>query len=145
MSFSKIAVLGLGKVGRLAARLLHESGFKVTAFDAVAGDAEQPFERRLLDVSSTEDLQQALAPCDAVLSCLPYHLNAAAAVAHAHGMHYFDLTEDVTVTRTVRELAATSAGVARRSSLTPRELRSLTSFTSRSPRMVTKANSPSPE
>ncbi|MDP6476149.1 MAG: saccharopine dehydrogenase C-terminal domain-containing protein [Alphaproteobacteria bacterium] len=112
MSFSKIAVLGLGKVGRLAARLLHESGFSVTAFDAVAGDADQPFERRILDVSSKADLAQALASNEAVISCLPYHLNAAVAgAAHGHGLHYFDLTEDVTVTRTVRELAETSNGV----------------------------------
>ena len=34
MSFNKIAVLGLGKVGHLAAELLVESGFSVTGIDA---------------------------------------------------------------------------------------------------------------
>ena len=53
VSFTKIAVLGLGKVGRLAARLLHESGFTVSAFDSLPGDGDQPFERRLLDVSNS--------------------------------------------------------------------------------------------
>jgi len=110
VSFTKIAVLGLGNVGRLVARLLHESGFSVIAFDAlpsVAGD--QPFGRRVLDVSSSGDLAQALGSSKAVISCLPYHLNAAvAAAAHAGGLHYFDLTEDVSVTKTVRELAETS-------------------------------------
>ena len=80
MSFTKIAVLGLGNVGRLVARLLHEFGFSVIAFDAlpsVAGD--QLFERRVLDVSSSGDLAQALGSSEAVISCLPYHLNAAVA------------------------------------------------------------------
>ena len=34
MSFRKVAVLGLGKVGHLAAELLAESGFEVTGIDA---------------------------------------------------------------------------------------------------------------
>ena len=34
MSFRKVAVLGLGKVGHLAAELLVESGFEVTGVDA---------------------------------------------------------------------------------------------------------------
>ena len=33
MSFKNIAVLGLGKVGALAATLLHEADFDVTGFD----------------------------------------------------------------------------------------------------------------
>ena len=36
MPLHKIAVLGLGKVGTLAAKLLHESGFDVTGFDSRA-------------------------------------------------------------------------------------------------------------
>lgn len=112
MSFTNIAVLGLGNVGRLVARLLHESGFNVTAFDAVLGGADQPFDRHVLGVSKQDDLAAALAASEAVISCLPYHLNAGVAkAAQAHGLHYFDLTEDVTVTQTVRELAETSNGV----------------------------------
>ena len=34
MSFSKVAVLGLGKVGHLAAELLAGAGFTVTGIDA---------------------------------------------------------------------------------------------------------------
>ncbi len=112
VSFTKVAVLGLGKVGRLAARLLHEAGFAVTAFDARPGAEDQLFERRLLDVSSKSALEQALASCDAVLSCLPYHLNAGvAAVAHALDLHYFDLTEDVRTTKTIRKLGETAERV----------------------------------
>ena len=39
MTFTKIAVLGLGKVGTLAASLLRDSGFEVTGFDAKARPA----------------------------------------------------------------------------------------------------------
>ncbi len=42
MSFSKIAVLGLGKVGALAARLLHASGFEVTGIDTRSPSGTSP-------------------------------------------------------------------------------------------------------
>ncbi len=49
---------------------------------------------------------------DAVLSCLPYHLNIGVAnVAHAKGIHYFDLTEDVPTTNHIRDLSETSKGL----------------------------------
>ena len=43
MPLHKIAVLGLGKVGTLAAKLLHESGFDVTGFDSRAPQEPLPF------------------------------------------------------------------------------------------------------
>ncbi len=47
-----------------------------------------------------------------MLSCLPYAFNkAVAAAAHALGIHYFDLTEDVPTTRHIRALAADAKGV----------------------------------
>ena len=53
-----------------------------------------------------------LKPYQAVLSCLPYALNkGVSSAAHALGMHYFDLTEDVPTTRHIRELAKTSRGL----------------------------------
>jgi len=46
---------------------------------------------------------------DAVLSCLPYRINKhVAAAAHARGIHYFDLTEDVSTTQTIIELGKTA-------------------------------------
>jgi saccharopine dehydrogenase (NAD+, L-lysine-forming) len=46
------------------------------------------------------------------LSCLPYALNKdVASLAHALGIHYFDLTEDVPTTKHIRELAETSKGI----------------------------------
>ena len=64
---------------------------------------------------STPPTRAALAQClraqrlDAVVSSLPYHCNpVVAAAAREAGAHYFDLTEDVAVTRRVSALAQAS-------------------------------------
>ncbi len=112
MSFTNIAVLGLGKVGNLAARLLHDSGFNVTGYDLHPPRQEPPYAVKHTDLSSPEALATEFAQVDAVLSCLPYHLNIAVAeAAHSAGIHYFDLTEDVPTTKTIIELSKTSKGL----------------------------------
>jgi saccharopine dehydrogenase-like NADP-dependent oxidoreductase len=112
MLFSKIAVLGLGKVGTLAATLLHESGFKVVAYDARAPRAPLPFLTETADLKSPSELRKALGSAEAVLSCLPYHLNAEVArIAHGSGLHYFDLTEDVPTTKAIIEMSASAKGL----------------------------------
>jgi len=112
MLFNKIAVLGLGKVGTLAATLLHESGFKVTGYDAKAPRGKLPFAVETPDLKSQAALHAALGTSQAVLSCLPYHLNAEVArTAHELGLHYFDLTEDVPTTKAIIELSRTSKGL----------------------------------
>lgn len=106
-----IAVLGLGKVGALAAELLLDSGFAVTGFDTAA-PAGLPYPTRQIDVADTAALRGALAGFDAVLSCLPYFLNTGVATtAHGLGIHYFDLTEDVPTTKAIIELSATAKGL----------------------------------
>lgn len=110
MSFKKVAVLGLGKVGHLAAELLMESGFDVTGIDA--REVKAPFPTRTVDLKDTAGLAGVLKGQEAVLSCLPYHLNiGVSTVAHGLGLHYFDLTEDVPTTKHIRELAKTSKGL----------------------------------
>jgi len=112
MALHSIAVLGLGKVGTLAATLLHEAGFQVTGFDNRARDPGLPFGVGGLDVSEPGSLGETLKSFDGVLSCLPYHLNeAVATAAHGLGLHYFDLTEDVPTTHAIRVLAKTSSAV----------------------------------
>ena len=107
-----IAVLGLGKVGALAARLLHEAGFRVTGVDQHAPREDMPFTVRCDDVTDQKALESLFADCDGVLSCLPYHLNIGVAqAAHAGGIHYFDLTEDVPTTQAILELSKTSKGL----------------------------------
>jgi saccharopine dehydrogenase (NAD+, L-lysine-forming) len=104
-------VLGLGKVGHLAAELLHEADFKVTAIDA-RPLAARAFATRCVDVADAAALRQALVGQQAVLSCLPYALNkGVATIAHDLGIHYFDLTEDVPTTQHIRTLSASSRGL----------------------------------
>jgi saccharopine dehydrogenase-like NADP-dependent oxidoreductase len=107
----KIAVLGLGKVGTLAAELLHGSGFDVTGID-VAERSDLPFPVKALDLTHTSGVEALFAQQDAVLSCLPFNLNIPLAeIAHSTGIHYFDLTEDVPTTNRVIELSKTSKGL----------------------------------
>ena len=101
-----VAVFGLGKVGELVAVLLGHSGFKVVGYDASPRDCLE-FEVKSLDVTDREALRESLRGVDAVVSCLPYHLNIEVAeAANDTGVHYFDLTEDVATTNRVKELAA---------------------------------------
>ena len=60
MTFGHIAVLGLGKVGTLAATLLHESGFKVTGIDTQTPRPSISFDFLKCDLSSISELRSAL-------------------------------------------------------------------------------------
>lgn len=103
---NQVAVFGLGKVGELVAILLTDSGFKVIGYDAAPRESLQ-FETKPLDVKDAAGLREALRAVDAVVSCLPYHLNIdVAEAANDCGVHYFDLTEDVPTTNRVIELSA---------------------------------------
>jgi saccharopine dehydrogenase-like NADP-dependent oxidoreductase len=106
-----LLVIGLGKVGSLVALLLHENGYSVTGLTREVS-RDVPFKLILADSSDMELLKKAIGEHDAVVSCLPYHLNLnIAEAAHNAGKHYFDLTEDVSTTEKVRELAKTSKGL----------------------------------
>lgn len=108
----RIVVLGLGKVGTLASELLHNSGFEVTGIDLNAKIGSLPFAMKSVDLSSTGSIAAEFENQDAVLSCLPFQLNARMAkIAHQAGIHYFDLTEDVATTKAIIELAKTSKGL----------------------------------
>lgn len=112
MTFKKIAVFGLGKVGALAAQLLQDSGFDVTGIDVHEPRSSLPFPTLKLDVTNISELKKNLQGFEAILSCLPYHLNLElATLAHAQGLHYFDLTEDVPTTQTILTLSETAKAV----------------------------------
>ncbi|MBC7630075.1 saccharopine dehydrogenase C-terminal domain-containing protein [Aeromicrobium sp.] len=103
---NQVAVFGLGKVGELVAVMLEESGFKVVGYDAAPHD-DLGFEVKALDVNDRAALRDSLRGVDAVVSCLPFHLNIEVAeAAYDSSVHYFDLTEDVPTTNRVIELAA---------------------------------------
>ena len=116
-----ILVLGAGKIGALITGLLAESGdYRVQLADSVAGAADKVARAHghkslaafTLDAGDAKALTAHIhehRPV-AVISGLPYFCNVAvAAVARAENLHYFDLTEDVEVTRAVRDLAQGAA------------------------------------
>ncbi len=116
----RVLVLGAGKIGALIAGLLGESGdyeIHLADVDGAAArsvvlahdlDGIEAFE---LDAADPARLREHLAahPVDAVISGLPYFCNETVArAARDAGCHYFDLTEDVEVTRAVRAMATGS-------------------------------------
>ena len=110
-------VLGAGKIGALISGLLAESGAYRVQLADVNGKAADAVVRahgfshlqaHALDAADPAALTAHLKahPVDAVISSLPYYCNVAvAAVARQVGVHYFDLTEDVEVTKAVRRTA----------------------------------------
>ncbi len=106
-----ILVIGLGKVGTLVATLLNDAGYRVLGWDSQPPE-DVPFAVAKGNVTRKSALGKKVAQHDAVVSCLPYHLNLEVArAAHEHGKHYFDLTEDVPTTTAIRKLAKSAKGV----------------------------------
>jgi saccharopine dehydrogenase-like NADP-dependent oxidoreductase len=104
----RIAVVGLGSVGRLIADMLVERGFDVRGVDADESRAAGG-RASVMDVRDAAALEELFAGVDAVISCLPYYLNTVVVTAaHSAGVHYLDLSEDVAISRTVRQLAQSS-------------------------------------
>jgi saccharopine dehydrogenase-like NADP-dependent oxidoreductase len=113
----RVLILGAGKIGALISGLLAESGSYTIFLGDVNGAAAKAVVRAhgsanltgvALDASDTAALRRHLAaePVAAVISSLPYYCNVEVAeAARAAGAHYFDLTEDVEVTRAVIRIA----------------------------------------
>jgi saccharopine dehydrogenase-like NADP-dependent oxidoreductase len=116
----KVLILGAGKIGALISGLLAEcpdyevhvadvNGLAVRSVVKAHGLAN--LHAHEVDASKPAALEAHLAkfPADAIISSLPYYCNVKVAeIARKVGAHYFDLTEDVAVTRAVRRLAADS-------------------------------------
>ncbi|HJS22483.1 MAG TPA: saccharopine dehydrogenase C-terminal domain-containing protein [Steroidobacteraceae bacterium] len=113
----RVLILGAGKIGALISGLQAESGAYRVLLADVSGNAADEVVRahglanlhgHALDAASGGALDAFLKtnPVDAVISCLPYYCNVAVAeCTRRAGTHYFDLTEDVAVTRAVRRIA----------------------------------------
>lgn len=116
-----VLVLGAGKIGALISGLLAESGaYQVQLADldetAAAGVARAHglpnIQAVRLDATDAATMRSHLQshPVQAVVSSLPYHCNAlVGGAARESGIHYFDLTEDMEVTRRVSALARGAA------------------------------------
>src|SRR4029453_7577949 len=110
---SKVLILGAGKIGALISGLLAEStSYQVHLADVSAAAAQSVvsahrfgnLQAHQVDASDAAALaaQWKNHPVDAVISSLPYYCNVGVAeAARKAGIHYFDLTEDVEVTRAV--------------------------------------------
>lgn len=117
----RVLVLGSGKIGSLISGLLAESGDYHVALGDVDGAAAEAVARahglkniaaHRVDAMDAADLERHLKAhkTDAVISSLPYFCNPVVAdVARRVGIHYFDLTEDVEVTRHVKKVAEGAA------------------------------------
>lgn len=113
----RVLVLGAGKIGSLISGLLAESGSYQVHLGDVDGDHAAAVAgahglknllAHAIDAKDPAALDRHLAahPVDAVISSLPYYCNVGVAeAARKARAHYFDLTEDVEVTRAVRRIA----------------------------------------
>jgi saccharopine dehydrogenase-like NADP-dependent oxidoreductase len=121
LAMHRVLILGAGKIGALISGLLAESGSYTVFLGDVSGPTAQAVARAhgsanltavALDASDQALLVRHLAahPVDAVISSLPYYCNVGVAeAARGAGAHYFDLTEDVEVTRAVIGIATGAA------------------------------------
>ncbi|MFO0827811.1 MAG: saccharopine dehydrogenase C-terminal domain-containing protein [Phycisphaerales bacterium] len=108
-----IAIIGAGKIGRMATHMLATCGaYDVRVADSVAASVEHvtrayPKVRgHAIDFTDAAALDNLLKGCAAVISCAPFHCNPLIAErARAAKVHYLDLTEDVAVTKRVLELS----------------------------------------
>jgi len=108
-----VALIGAGKIGRMAAHLLASCGdYRVRVGDSHAASVEElartypNVSGQVFDFADTAALDRLLSGSAAVISCAPFHCNPLIAErAKAHGVHYLDLTEDVAVTKKVLELS----------------------------------------
>jgi saccharopine dehydrogenase-like NADP-dependent oxidoreductase len=114
----RVLILGAGKIGALVSGLLAESGsyqVQLTDVDGATADAvvrehsAGNLSAFALDATDTAALAAHLKahPVEAVVSSLPFYCNLGVAQAARQARaHYFDLTEDVEVTRAVRAVAS---------------------------------------
>ena len=112
----RVLLLGAGKIGRMIARFLMDSG----DYDVLVGDVNDAAlgriakltgaETRHIDAANSAELAAALQGFDTVLSALSFHHNPAVArVALETGANYFDLTEDVATSDAVAGIAQNAA------------------------------------
>lgn len=111
----RIVVLGAGKIGVAVSALLAGTGdYAVTLADsdaqALAQRAPEGVRTVTVDADDPFALRSLLSGHEVVAVALPFFLNVRVAeAALAEGLHYFDLTEDVTTARAVRALGEGAA------------------------------------
>ena len=115
MEKTRLTLVGAGKIGEAIVALLAETGdYDLSIIDQSAERLrlfrEQGFRTRVCVLESAAELIPLLAQQQVVISACPYHLTPLiAGAAKEAGVHYFDLTEDVESTRSVKRLAEGAA------------------------------------
>ena len=115
---SRIAILGAGKIGALISCLLAESkDYQLWLADLKPENRHTQKTLTLFNNIQTEQLDvndesqlttflKIIRP-HVILSCLPFFCNVVVAkAANAYGIHYFDLTEDTSVTSVIKDLSS---------------------------------------
>jgi saccharopine dehydrogenase-like NADP-dependent oxidoreductase len=111
-----VLLLGAGKIGRMIARFLMDSG----DYDLLVADVNDAALERVakltgaatarVDASQSTELAAALRDMQTVISALSFHHNPTVAQAALDaGASYFDLTEDVATSDIVAAIAARAA------------------------------------
>jgi saccharopine dehydrogenase-like NADP-dependent oxidoreductase len=112
----RVLLLGAGKIGRMIARFLMDSG----DYSVLVGDVSESAldriakltgaETRRIDASNPAELSAAMKGYDTVLSALSFYFNPTVAKAALEsGLSYFDLTEDVATSDAVAAIAKNAA------------------------------------
>ncbi len=112
----RVLLLGAGKIGRMIARFLMDSG----DYDVLVGDVSDSALKRIailtgaqtrpIDASDPAQLAAAMKGYNSVLSALSfYHNPIVARAALETGLNYFDLTEDVATSDAVAAIAQEAA------------------------------------
>ena len=106
----KVTILGAGKIGFAMAVLLQAAGgyqLRIADQSKAQLKAAAALGLETVQIGKGGDLLPAVQGQFAVLNALPFHMAIeVAGVAAAHGVHYFDLTEDVQSTHAIRKIAA---------------------------------------
>jgi len=113
---NELVILGAGKIGRMVCHFMATCGdYSVRVGDVAQGAVDALAKKypqakgQVVDFGNAASLDAILKGAWAVVSCAPYHCNPLIAQrAKQHGVHYFDLTEDVEVTHQVVELSKNS-------------------------------------
>lgn len=115
-----VLVLGLGKIGSLISILLASDMYDTYKVYGMDKELEKPLwvgkiteiELNVMEeLTALEDFIKDKS-INIIISALPYFCNITIAdLAHAHGVHYFDLTEDVNVTKHIMQLGETAKSI----------------------------------
>lgn len=99
-----ILIFGAGRIGALAALLLAKAKYKVFLADSQSfSDADDIIQLDIHDKKSCDEFIQKN-KITTLICCLPYFLTYRVfELAQANQLHYFDLTEDISISHKIRE------------------------------------------